>query len=195
MSLLKNDLFQTDYDSINQLAETVEPGANGLLFLPYFSGERTPHRDPKARGAFFGLSGIHSKKHLMRSVFEGVSFGLKDSLELIKNMGVQPKQIRATGGGSKSALWRQILADIFNNEVVTMQSDEGPAYGAALIAGVGCGVFENLEQAVSETVGVGASTYPEAKNAERYNEIYPLFTSLYKSLKNDYAKAFEIFNQ
>ncbi len=193
MSWLKNDLLKTDYDTINREAAEVPAGADGLLFLPYLSGERTPHRNPKARGAFFGLSGIHKPGHFMRSVFEGVSFGLKDSLELIKDLGVVPKQIRVTGGGARSDLWRQILADIFVTDVYTMQSDEGPAFGAALLAGVGAGIYGSVEEAVDQTVKVGRKTSPDEKNSETYASIYPLFQSLYRALEPEYDRAFQIF--
>jgi xylulokinase len=194
MSWMKNNLFKTDYDTINSEAASVHAGSKGLIFLPYISGERTPHRDPMARGAFIGLSGIHEQKHMMRSVFEGVSFALKDSLELIKGLGVKPKQIRVTGGGAKSNLWRQILADVFNKDVVTMQADEGPAYGAALIAGVGAGTWSDLPEAVQKTVRVGKTTKANPKDAEAYDKIYPLFKSLYQSLKNDFRTAYELNN-
>jgi xylulokinase len=195
MSWMKNELIGRDYDYINEQASLVKPGSEGVIFLPYLFGERTPHRDPKARGAYFGISGIHSQKHLMRAVFEGVAFGLKDSLELIKDLGVQPAQIRVTGGGAKSALWRQILADVFNAEVTTMQADEGPAFGAALLAGVGAGVYQSTEEAAKNTVALGETCEPNSDNIEKYEEIYTLFKSLYQSLKGDYQKAFDIFNR
>jgi len=184
-----------DYDYINEQAAKVDPGSEGLIFLPYLFGERTPYRDPKARGAYFGISGIHSQQHMIRAVFEGVAFGLKDSLELIKDLGVQPAQIRVTGGGAKSVLWRQILADVFNAEVLTMQADEGPAFGAALLAGVGAGVYNSTEEAVKNTVALGDSCEPNSENSARYKDIYPLFKSLYTSLKGDFQKAFDIFNK
>ncbi len=194
MSWLKNELIDRDYDFINDQASRVKPGSEGVIFLPYLSGERTPHRDPKARGVYFGISGIHSQKHLIRAVFEGVAFGLKDSLELIKGLGVQPAQIRVTGGGAKSTLWRQILADVFNADVLTMQADEGPAFGAALLAGVGAGVYRNTEEAVEKTVALGETCEPNPENIEKYDEVYTMFKSLYQSLKGDYSKAFDIYD-
>jgi len=195
MSWLKNELIGRDYDYINEEAAQVKPGSEGVIFLPYLFGERTPHRDPRARGVYFGISGIHSQRHLIRAVFEGVAFGLKDSLELIKGLGVEPSQIRVTGGGAKSMLWRQIIADVFNAEVRTMQADEGPAFGAALLAGVGAGVYSSTEEAVNETVTTGETCEPNKDNIEMYEEVYGLFRSLYQSLKGDYTKAFDIFNQ
>ena len=113
--------------------------AKGLLFLPYLTGERTPYPDPQARGAFVGLTLRHGKAHLVRSVLEGVSFGLRDSLELIKGLGVPITQVRASGGGARSAVWRQIQADVFGAELVLVNVTEGAAFGAALLAGVGAG--------------------------------------------------------
>jgi xylulokinase len=192
MSWMKNTLFRTDYETINHEAALVVPGSEGVFFLPYLYGERTPHRDPKARGAFIGLSGIHEQKHMMRAVFEGVSFGLKDSLELINGLGVEPGQVRLTGGGAKSVLWRQIMADVLDSEVVTMQSDEGPAYGAALLAGVGSGVYNTVQEAVDQTVNTGATTKPIGRNVEMYSKIYTMFQSLYPSLKEHFGKSFEL---
>ncbi len=193
MSWLKNNLMGKDYDYINQEAAKVSPGSEGVIFLPYLYGERTPHRDPMARGAFIGLSGIHSQANMMRAVFEGVAFALKDSFELIKGLGVEPREVRMTGGGAKSALWRQILADVFNTEVVTMQSDEGPAFGAALIAGAGSGVFNTIEDATEQTVAVADHVHPDSARAKKYEEVYPLFQSLYKSLKNDFDKMYHFY--
>ena len=191
MSWLKNEIIRKDYDYINREAATIEAGSEGVIFLPYLFGERTPHRDPHARGVFFGLSGIHSQKHLMRSVFEGVSFALKDSLELIKALGVTPRQVRVTGGGGKSPLWRQILADVFETKVSAMQADEGPAYGAALLAGVGSGIFNTVQEATAKTIKMGETTNPDQENSDKYREIYPVFRSLYNSLKDDFKKSFK----
>jgi xylulokinase len=195
MRWLKNDLLNQDYDIINKKAARIPAGSEGVLFLPYLYGERTPHRDPKARGAFIGLSGIHNQAHLIRAIFEGVAFALKDSFELIKALGVQPREVRMTGGGAKSMLWRQILADIFNNEVCTMQADEGPAFGAAIIAGVGAGIYKSIEDATNQMVALDESVHPDPFRAEKYQEIYPVFKSSYQSLKNDYHQLFEINNR
>lgn len=194
MSWLKNNIISRDYEYINQKAAQIKPGSEGIIFLPYLYGERTPHRNPKARGVFFGLSAIHDQNHLMRAVFEGVTFGLKDSLELITGLGIKPEQIRITGGGAKSTLWRQILADVFNADVVTMQADEGPAFGAALIAAVGAEVFGNVGEAVAKTVAIGESTHPDQESVDKYSQIYPLFSNLYRSLENIYAEAFTLNN-
>ncbi len=127
------------YDLLTAGRGRVEPGAEGLIFLPYLTGERCPHPDPNARGAFVGLTLRHGKAHMVRAVLEGVSFGLRDSLEMIKALGVPIEQVRASGGGARSPLWRQIQADVFGTELVLINVTEGAAFGAALLAGVGVG--------------------------------------------------------
>ncbi|MBS3766230.1 xylulokinase [Candidatus Bipolaricaulota bacterium] len=179
------------YELLNSEAAQVPPGSEGLIYLPYLNGERTPHKDANARGTFFGFSGNHNKRHFVRSVLEGVTFGLRDSLELIKGMGVEPKQIRVTGGGGKSELWRGIQADIFGQEVVTTAVDEGPAYGAALIAATGSGLFEDLEEAVEACVEVTSSQQPTPQSQRTYEDLYPIYRSLYSSLEDDYDKLAE----
>jgi len=176
------------YELINSEAGNVPPGSEGLIYLPYLNGERTPHKNANARGIFFGFSGAHDKRHFARSVLEGVTFGLRDSLELIKNMGVEPEQIRVTGGGGKSELWRSIQADIFGQEVVTTAVDEGPAYGAALLAGTGSGIFESVEEAVDRCVETTSIQSPNSENERIYEDLYPVYRSLYTSLAEDYEK-------
>ena len=129
------------YDLLTRAAAQAPAGCQGLLFLPYLTGERTPHPDPQARGAFVGLTVLHNRNHIIRSVLEGVSFGLRDSLELIRGLGVPITQVRASGGGARSALWRQIQADVFGSELVLVNVTEGAAFGAAILAGVGGGIY------------------------------------------------------
>ena len=137
-------------------AASVPAGSDGLLFLPYLTGERTPHPDPRARGAFVGLTVHHGRAHLTRAVLEGVAFGLRDSLELTRNLGVPVSApIRATGGGSRGVLWRRILADVFREPVATTSTSEGAAQGAAMLAGVGVGWFASVEEACRELVRLG----------------------------------------
>ncbi len=176
------------YKLLNKEAAQVPPGSEGLVFLPYLNGERTPHKNPKARGVLFGISSNHDKRHFVRSIMEGVTFGLKDSLELIKGLGVNPAEIRITGGGGKSKLWKQIQADVFGKEVATTAVDEGPAFGAALLAGVGSGVFNSVNDAVDKSVEVVSKQYPDPENNTIYNDLYPIYRSLYDSLKEDYEK-------
>lgn len=179
---------QDPYELLNAEAAQVPPGSEGLIYLPYLNGERTPHKNAKARGVFFGFSGTHDKRHFVRSVLEGVTFGLRDSLELIKNMGVEPEQIRVTGGGGKSRLWRGIQADIFGQEVVTTEVDQGPAFGAALIAATGSGVFKTLDEAVNKCVEVVSSQQPNPENQRAYEDLYRIYRSLYTSLEEDYDR-------
>jgi len=171
------------YDLLTLGATRVEPGAEGLLFLPYLTGERCPYPDPNARGAFVGLTLRHSKRHLVRAVLEGVSFGLRDSLELIKELGVPIEQVRASGGGARSPLWRQIQADVFGIELVLINVTEGAAFGAALLAGVGSGVYKDVREAVDTCVRVVSSTKPQPEAVAAYQKLYLLYQGLYTALK------------
>src|SRR5690606_33793312 len=147
------------------------PGAEGLVFLPYLSGERTPHLDPLARGAFVGLTARHTAAHLAREVMEGVVYSMRDGLEIMRGLGLQIEQIRVTGGGARSPLWRQMQADIYGAEVATLGAEEGPAYGAALLAGVAAGVFRDVYEAVDRCVSVTGTTAPSA-DAAAYEPVY-----------------------
>ncbi len=171
------------YNLLTREAALAPVGSEGLLFLPYLTGERTPYPDPEARGAFVGLTLRHTKRHLIRSVLEGVSFGLRDSLELIKGLGVPIEQVRASGGGARSPLWRQIQADVFGAELVLVNVTEGAAYGAALLAGVGGGTYRSVEEAVAATIKVTDRTAPMPENAKKYEALYPVYRSLYPALR------------
>jgi xylulokinase len=171
------------YDLLVEQAAAVEPGSEGLLFLPYLTGERTPYPDPNARGAFVGLTLRHGKGHLVRALLEGVSFGLRDSLELVLGLGVPIDQVRASGGGARSALWRQIQADVFDTELVVINVTEGAAFGAALLAGVGSGVYANVQEAVAAAIRVVSRTGPRPDAAAVYRGLYPLYRGLYGALK------------
>jgi xylulokinase len=179
----------TDYDSLLEPASQIPAGSDGLFFLPYLTGERTPHPDPLARGAFIGLTVRHSLPHLTRSVLEGVSFGLRDSFELMKSAGLENiTQVRVTGGGARSPLWRQILADVLQAEVVTVNATEGAAYGGALLAATGAGVFSSVESACDASVKITGSTLPDPAQADRYLERYSLYRELYPALKPSFAR-------
>lgn len=172
-----------DFGALTDNAETVAPGSDGLLFLPYLTGERTPHPDPLARGAFVGLTVRHTQPHLTRAVLEGVAFGLRDSFELMKGAGMSNiTQVRVSGGGAKSPLWRQILADVFNAELVTVNTAEGAAYGAALLAATGAGVFSDVPSACEQTIRITGRTAP-GQNCAIYDKIYPLYRNLYPALR------------
>jgi len=175
-------------------AKSVAPGCEGLIFLPYLTGERCPYPDPYARGVFFGLTLRHNKAHMVRAVLEGVAYGLRDSLEIFNEMGVELTQIRLSGGGAKNPAWRPILADVFNRECVTINVDEGPAFGVALLAGVGTGVYPSVQQACKETIKVEQRIEPNPKNANVYERYYPIYRRLYGNLKDEFtavAKAYE----
>jgi xylulokinase len=174
------------YDQLVEEAAPIRAGAEGLLFLPYLSGERTPYPDPDARGAFVGLSLVHTRAHMTRAVLEGVAFGLRDSLELMKALGLDVRTVRAQGGGARSPLWRQILADVLGAEVAVPEAADGAALGAALLAGVGAGVWKSVEEAAATASGVTGSISPSA-NAAVYDEYYPRYRALYPALAPEFA--------
>jgi xylulokinase len=159
-----------------------------LQFLPYLSGERTPHPDPLARGAFIGLTLRHGRGHLTRAVLEGVSFGLKDSFTLIQSAGLgEITQVRASGGGTRGALWKQILASALEAELVTVNTTEGAAYGAALLAGVGAGAWSDVASACGACIKITGSTQPDESQVEAYRRAYPLYQELYPALRSSFA--------
>ena len=178
-----------EYNDLINEAESVPPGSEGLFFLPYLSGERTPHPDPLARAAWIGLTLRHTRSHLTRAVLEGVAYGLKDSFMLIQNAGLgEIRQVRASGGGTRSQVWLQILADILGVELVTVNTSEGAAFGAALLAGVGAGVWQDVKTACHQNVQVTGSKAPDAHRMKLYGEFHRLYQELYPSLKT-------VFNQ
>jgi xylulokinase len=174
------------FEVLNQEAREIAAGSEGLFFLPYLSGERTPHADPDARGSFIGLTLKHGRGHFARSIMEGVTYAMRDSLAIIQEMGVPVKQIRASGGGSKSPLWRQIQADVFGQKVVTINAEQGPAYGVALLAAVGAGAYKNIEEACAATIKVVSETPLDKKAAKVYDRGFPVYQQLYRSLKQDF---------
>jgi len=175
------------YELLCAQAAQAEAGCRGLVFLPYLSGERTPYPDPHARGVFFGLSLWHRREHLVRSVLEGVSYGLRDSLEILRGLGLPIRQVRASGGGARSDLWRQIQADVFGCELVTINVDEGPAFGAALLAGVGAGVYPSVPEACRRTITVTQRTEPNPDTAQVYERYYQVYRKLYPALRDRFA--------
>jgi xylulokinase len=176
----------SSYRELDAAAARVSAGCEGLLFLPYLSGERTPHPDPNARGVFFGLTLRHGRDHMTRAVMEGVSYGLRDSLELMRSLGLPLRQVRASGGGAQSGMWRQILADVFGTTIATVNVTEGAAYGAALLAGVGVGVYRNVPDACRQTVRTGRITRP-GNASEVYAGYYPRYRALYPALAGEFA--------
>ena len=171
------------YDLLMKEAESVPAGSDGLLFLPYLQGERTPHLDAYARGGWIGLTASHDRRHLIRSVLEGVAFSLKDCSTIIQGQGLPIEQVRVTGGGAKSPPWRQIIADVLGIELVTTNATEGPAFGAALLAGVASGLYTSVEQACDATVRVMERTEPRPEAERIYAQAYETYKALYPALK------------
>jgi xylulokinase len=162
-------------------------GAEGLFFLPYLTGERTPHFDPHAKGAWVGLTVRHGRAHLVRSVLEGATYAMRDSLELIREMGVAIAQIRLSGGGARNALWRQIQADIYGHDVHTINATEGPAFGVALLAQVGIGVFASVPEACDATIKLAEKTTANREAKAFYDRGYDLYRKLYEDLRGSFA--------
>ena len=176
------------YDYMTVLAAQSAPGCEGLVFLPYLNGEKTPVSDENARGIFFGLSNRHGLNEICRSVMEGVTFALRDTIEILREFGTDVSEVRANGGGAKSDLWLQIQADIFNANVVTMNMEEGPAAGAAIMAAVGTGAFADVNEACDSIVKIKKVTEPIQENVKRYNEYYQTYGALYPALKDIYKR-------
>ncbi len=175
---------EASFDELIDEAAQVSAGSEGLLFLPYLSGERTPYPDPSARGAWVGLTLRHKRGHLTRAVLEGVSFGLKDSFTLMQSAGLaSSEQVRVSGGGAKSPLWRTILADVLGVELATVNTTEGAAYGAALLAGVGWGAWPDVATACAETIRIVGRVSPNETDVKTYDEMYDRYRQLYPALK------------
>ncbi len=170
------------YDVMAKEAETAPIGAESLVFLPYLMGERTPHLNPNARGVFFGLSPVHHRSHMIRSVMEGVSYSLMDCLALLKEMDIVCNDMTICGGGGRSAFWCQMLADIFGSPVKTLQSAEGPALGVAILAGVGAGWFQTVEEGCQQFLATKKSYEPQNENKPAYDKYYDIYKNLYKDL-------------
>ena len=175
------------YEYMSGLAENASPGSEGLVFLPYLNGESTPHVDPDARGVFFGLSYRHDAGALCRSVMEGVVYSLRDTVEILREFGLDITEIRAMGGGAKSKLWRQIQADIYNTPVVTMNMEEGSAAGAAILGAVACGYFKSVEEACETIIKPVSCIEPIGENVKCYDDYYLTYRSLYPALKESFT--------
>jgi xylulokinase len=172
------------FDALVAEAASAPAGSDGLLFLPYLSGERTPYPDPSARGAFVGLTLRHRRAHMTRAVLEGVAFSMKDCAALLAGAGLGAvSQVRVAGGGAKSALWRAIVASVLGAELVTVNSTEGAAYGAALLAGVGGGAWPDVAAACAATISITGREGPDAKAGKAYADLYPQYRALYPALR------------
>ena len=185
----RNQLAPKDsYDELMEEAEKADPGSQGLYWLPYLMGERTPHLDATARGGWIGLTARHTRADLIRSVIEGVCYSQKDGLDIIEGLGVPVESIRLSGGGARSSFWRQSMADISGRRVVTLASQEGSAYGVALLAAVGTGEFASVEEACEATVHETESVLPDAAQSAQYAEWHSVYQSLYPALKPVYGR-------
>jgi xylulokinase len=171
------------YEIITEAASTSAEGARGLIFLPYLMGERTPHADAGARAALIGASASTTKADISRAVLEGITFGLADSLDLVRQLGGRVDDIRLTGGGARSPFWRQLMADVFDAEVAVTTSTEGPAFGAAILAGVAAGAFSSVEEACDALVHVTTRVQPDPTRAARYRDVHAVYRGLYEALR------------
>lgn len=177
------------YDVMAAEADASPPGSNGLVWLPYMQGERTPHLDPNARAVLFGISTAHVRGDVFRAVMEGVACSLRDCLSIVAEQGVALEQLRLTGGGARSELWRQILADVMGRELVITSTAEGPALGAALMAGVGTAVYASLEEACDAAVTITERIEPRQEHKAVYDRTYAIYRDLYPALRDIFAKA------
>ncbi|HXB57455.1 MAG TPA: xylulokinase [Vicinamibacteria bacterium] len=179
----------TAFETLVQEAEAAPAGSDGLVFLPYLSGERTPYPDPLARGSFVGLTLRHRRSHLTRCILEGVAFSMRDCFELLKGAGLaEVRQVRVAGGGARSSLWRRIMASVLGVELVTVNSSEGAAYGAALLAGVGAENWPSVDAACEAVIAISGRDEPEPAWAGAYEELYPRFRELYPALSPTFAR-------
>ena len=195
---LRNNFFRSEmevaaglgkepYDIMTAQAERIPIGANRLIYLPYLMGDRSPILDPNARGVFFGLSAIHTKYDMLRSVLEGVTFSLRQNLDVMKEMGISFSEIFATGGGSTSTMWRQMIADVFDVPVTTIQNREGPALGAAILAGVGVGLYPSVADACKSIIKTNPPQEPIKENTLKFEPYYNLYRDLYPEMKSGFA--------
>jgi xylulokinase len=175
------------YELITEEARQAPVGSEGLVFLPYLTGERTPHADANARGAWVGLSLRHGRPHLARSVIEGATFAMRDSLEIIRGLKVPVKEVRLSGGGARSPFWRQVQADVYGLPTAITNSHEGPAYGVALLAAVGTGAYRTVAEACEATIKVIDQNSPQARAKRTYDALHPVYQQLYRSLKSDFG--------
>lgn len=185
---INKDVEGDAFEKLLSEAKEVPVGSRGLVFLPYLMGERTPYNNPDARGVFLGLNITSSRGDMTRSVLEGVCFGLRDSLEILKSLKIPVEAVRVSGGGSASPLWRQILADVFGVKVQVVNSKEGPAYGAAILAAVGCGLYRTVDEACKKLIKVTATVDPVPENILEYDKVYRIYTGLYPILKDSFKR-------
>jgi xylulokinase len=178
----------TGYNELTAEAASAPAGSNGLFWLPYLMGERTPHLDAYARGGWVGITAKHTRADLIRSLLEGVSYSQKDCLDIIEELGVEVQSVRASGGGAQSPFWRQLLADIFGKRIVVLETQEGSAYGAALLALAGTGAYASVPEACRATIREMDSTLPRESEVAAYRKGHETFKALYPALKTIYPQ-------
>ncbi|WP_123053298.1 xylulokinase [Clostridium sp. JN-1] len=171
------------YDLLSDMASHSKPGANGIIYLPYLMGERSPHLNPKAKGMFFGFTHANTKDDFIRSILEGVSFSLKNCLDIMLNMNINLEEIRVCGGGAESIVWKQILSDIFEYPLFTLRTTEGPALGAAILASVGAGIYESIEDACNLILHCQNKITPNPLNYSAYSKAYAKYNHMYPAVK------------
>ncbi|RDU25253.1 xylulokinase [Anaerosacchariphilus polymeriproducens] len=186
LNWLKNNILEeSNFENLSKMAEEIEAGSEGLIYLPYLTGERTPYMNPKAKGMFFGFRLSHDKRHMTRAVMEGVTFALKNSLKLLEGMNIQSRKVIASGGGASSPVWLQMQADIFNKEVQVCQVIEQACLGACIIAGVGTGIFKDVKTACDKFVSYENQIYkPNLEAVEVYEKLFYIFKRLYRSTED-----------
>ena len=185
LNWFKNNLAENvNYKDIDVECEKIQIGCDGLIYLPYLMGERTPILDSDARGVFFGLSAKHTKYHMARAVIEGVSYSLYSCLEILNEVGISTEDMALCGGGGKSAFWQKMLADVYMIPIKTMESGEGAALGAAILGGVAAGVYYSVANGCEMTVRAKKTVYPEDESNEEYRKYYNIYSSLYPALKD-----------
>jgi xylulokinase len=179
-------------DEFVDLAEKSPIGANGLLFTPYLVGERTPYADSSIRGSFIGLDATQTEGDFIRAVLEGIVFSLKDILTIYTHYQKSIETIVSIGGGTKSKLWLQMQADIFNRQIITLKTENGPSYGAAMIAAVGLNWFNELKECFDKFIQVGDIYFPQKENVDKYNQYYRLYQEIYKNTRSISKKLLEV---
>jgi xylulokinase len=172
------------YELMTREAAAIEPGADGVLWTPYLMGERTPHLDPNIRAALVGLAANHTRGHIIRAVLEGVAFSLRDSFTIFNELNVPVQRVRLGGGGARSALWRQIQADVYGHPVETVHADEGAAYGAALLAGVGVEMWPSVDDACDRLVKSSVAASPNPASVAVMNDRYEAFRRVYPATRS-----------
>ncbi len=181
---VKNINKDVSFETLLEEAAEVPAGSNNLIFLPYLMGERTPYADPDAKGAFIGMTMTTERGHMTRAVLEGVAFGLRDSFEILRDLNVPINEVRVIGGGAKSPLWKQILADVFNVEIQEINTNQGGGLGAAILAAVGAGRYKTVEEGCEQLISVTNTIAPIGENVVEYNRVYPLYNKLYGDLES-----------